>query len=79
MRLGLCGMRRRNYNGKYPSGTVYMAAFGAGTVPMMLAIGIAGRLIPVSFRTRLRVAIPVSIFLLGALLVLRGMDSVFRI
>ena len=55
------------------SGVIYMAAFGAGTVPMMLAISLSGKLIPVSIRLKLVKAIPVSVFLLGALMILRGM------
>ncbi len=52
----------------------YMAVFGLGTVPMLLAISISGNLIPLSFRLQLHKAIPVSVFLLGALLILRGMS-----
>lgn len=55
------------------SGMRYMAAFGAGTVPLMLAIGLSGKLIPFPLRLKLRKAIPVSICLLAALLILRGM------
>jgi len=55
------------------AGVTYMAAFGAGTVPMMLAISLSGRLIPIPIRLKLLKAIPVSVFLLGALLILRGM------
>lgn len=55
------------------SGAQYMAAFGAGTVPLMLAIGLSGKLIPFPLRLKLRKAIPVSICLLAALLILRGM------
>lgn len=60
--------------GNVESGAIYMAAFGAGTLPMMLAIGLGGKLVPLSFRLKLRGAIPVSVFLLGALLILRGMS-----
>jgi sulfite exporter TauE/SafE len=56
------------------NGAIYMAAFGAGTLPIMLAIGFGGKLVPLSLRFKLRAAIPVSIFLLGALLILRGMS-----
>ncbi|MBC8097717.1 MAG: sulfite exporter TauE/SafE family protein [Akkermansiaceae bacterium] len=56
------------------SGAAYMAAFGAGTVPMMLAISLSGKLIPISLRLKLVKAIPVSIFLLATLLILRGMS-----
>lgn len=55
------------------SGARYMAAFGAGTVPLMLAIGLSGKLVPFSLRLKLRKAIPVSVCLLAALLILRGM------
>jgi sulfite exporter TauE/SafE len=56
------------------SGLVYMAAFGAGTVPMMLAISLSGKLVPFALRVKLRRAIPVSVVLLGTLLILRGMS-----
>jgi sulfite exporter TauE/SafE len=52
----------------------YMAAFGCGTVPMMLAISLSGKLVPTSLRLQLRKAIPVSVFLLATLLILRGMS-----
>jgi uncharacterized protein len=55
------------------SGALYMAAFGAGTVPMMLAISLSGKLVPFSLRLKLQKAIPVSVFILATLLILRGM------
>jgi uncharacterized protein len=55
-------------------GAQYMVAFGAGTVPMLLAISLSGTLVPVSFRLKLQRAIPVSVFLLATLLILRGMS-----
>src|SRR5262249_49406798 len=36
------------------SGAQYMAAFGAGTLPMMLAISLSGSLMPVALRLKLR-------------------------
>jgi hypothetical protein len=45
-----------------------------GTVPMMLAISLSGKLVPPSLRLKLVKAIPVSVFLLGTLLILRGMS-----
>jgi sulfite exporter TauE/SafE len=54
-------------------GAEYMAAFGAGTVPMMLAISLSGWLVPFSLRLKLQRLIPVSVFLLAALLILRGL------
>ena len=56
------------------AGAQYMAAFGAGTVPMMLALSLSGKLVPVSLRLQLRKAIPVCLFLLATLLILRGMS-----
>lgn len=55
-------------------GALYMAAFGLGTFPMMLAIGLSGRLLPGPVRLKLRHAVPVSVVLLGALLILRGLS-----
>ena len=56
------------------AGARYMAAFGVGTVPMMLAISLSGNLIPTSLRLKLVRTIPVCVFLLGTLLILRGMS-----
>lgn len=56
------------------SGAQYMAAFGLGTIPMMLAISLSGSLVPMQLRLRLRKAIPITVFLLGTLLILRGMS-----
>jgi len=55
------------------AGAKYMAAFGLGTVPLMFSISLSGKLLPVPLRLRLRRAIPVSVFLLASLLILRGM------
>lgn len=60
--------------GNVISGAIYMAAFGAGTLPMMLTIGLGGKLVPFSLRLKLRAAIPISVFILGILLILRGMS-----
>jgi sulfite exporter TauE/SafE len=55
-------------------GALYMLAFGLGTVPMMLAISLSGKLVPFSLRLRLLRAVPVAVFLLASLLILRGME-----
>ena len=60
-------------SGGLGSGIAYMAGFGVGTVPIMLGIAMSGRLIPVPLRLQLRKAIPVSVFLLASLLILRGL------
>jgi hypothetical protein len=51
-----------------------MTAFGAGTVPMMLAISLSGKLVPASLRLKLRTAVPACVVLLATLLILRGMS-----
>ena len=56
------------------AGIKYMAVFGAGTVPMLLAISLFGKLIPVAIRLQWRKAIPLSVFLLALLLIMRGMS-----
>jgi len=56
------------------AGASYMTAFGIGTVPMMLAISLSGKLVPTSLRLKLVKTIPACVFLLGTLLILRGMS-----
>lgn len=55
------------------SSVAFMALFGLGTMPTMLAIGLSGRVFPVGWRMKLRAAIPVGVCLLAALLILRGL------
>jgi sulfite exporter TauE/SafE len=56
------------------TGALYMLAFGAGTVPMMLAVSLSGKLIPFSLRLKLLRTVPIAVILLGTLLILRGME-----
>jgi uncharacterized protein len=60
--------------GNLVRGAEYMALFGIGTIPMMLAISLSGSLVPMRIRLRLTKAIPVAVGLLAALLILRGMS-----
>ena len=60
--------------GTLPSAILFMAAFGLGTTPTMLAISLSGRLLPLHLRTRLRSTIPIGVCLLAGLLILRGMS-----
>jgi hypothetical protein len=55
------------------SAVEYMLAFGLGTVPMMLALGLAGQALPLGFRLRLQKLIPVCLALVAVLLILRGL------
>ncbi len=59
--------------GSAVAGMAVMAAFGLGTVPLMLAIGLSGRLVPVAWRLRLVKAVPFAVCGLAALLILRGL------
>ena len=57
-----------------PAGAVaYMALFGLGTTPTMLAIGLSAKMFPASWRLRFRSAIPAGLCLVAGLLILRGM------
>ena len=56
------------------SGIEYMAAFGFGTVPMMLGIGLAGPGLQFTLRMKLQRLIPACLVLVAALLILRGMS-----
>jgi sulfite exporter TauE/SafE len=51
----------------------YMAVFGLGTLPMMLAVSLSRKLFPPTLRLKLNRAIPLGICLLAFLLILRGM------
>ncbi len=59
--------------GGFFAGIGHMAAFGLGTVPMMLSLGLAGKMIGLAFRLRFQKLIPVCVLMVGLLLLLRGM------
>jgi sulfite exporter TauE/SafE len=52
----------------------FMAAFGLGTIPAMLAMSLAGRAVPMTWRLRLQQVAPFALAILGILLVLRGLS-----
>ena len=54
-------------------GVEYMAAFGLGTLPIMLAISLLGQKLQLQLRFKLQRLIPVSLAIVGLLLLLRGM------
>lgn len=54
-------------------GVEYMFAFGLGTLPMMLAISLVGTKLQFALRFKLQRLIPISLALVGALLLLRGL------
>jgi sulfite exporter TauE/SafE len=54
-------------------GIEHMLAFGAGTVPLMLGMSLAGRVVHRATRFRYQRAMPAAVALVGVLLVLRGL------
>jgi sulfite exporter TauE/SafE len=60
-------------SGGVVTGLGYMILFGLGTLPMMLAFSLAGQKLHLLFRFKLQRLIPVSLVLVGTLLLLRGM------
>jgi len=55
-------------------GALFMVLFGLGTVPAMLLVSFSHSLFSLSLRNRVKQAIPVFMFMLGALLIVRGMN-----
>lgn len=60
--------------GTVASGILFMAAFGLGTTPTLLALSLSGKILPVTWRLKLRAAIPLGVCALAALLILRGLS-----
>ena len=55
-------------------GSLFMAAFGLGTFPAMMAITAARDYISIRFRERVRKVVPVFIGIMAILLILRGLN-----
>lgn len=60
--------------GNVLKGALFMAAFGAGTLPAMLAVTIARDYISIRFRQGIRRVMPVLVGAMAVLLILRGMN-----
>jgi sulfite exporter TauE/SafE len=60
--------------GSLQTGVLSMAAFGLGTLPVMLGLGLAGRKLQGVFQIRWQNLVPISLAVVGVLLVLRGME-----
>lgn len=52
---------------------LFMFVFGLGTLPMMLAVSLAGKLIQMPLRRKLQKLVPASAAVVAVLLILRGM------
>jgi len=55
-------------------GIIYMFLFGAGTIPVMLAVSMAGTMISLKIRVFVNKLSPYVIILLGVLFILRGLS-----
>jgi sulfite exporter TauE/SafE len=55
-------------------GSAFMAAFGFGTMPALLILSFAGLMISVKARSFIRKLTPYAFLLMGALLILRGLN-----
>ncbi|MFH1121672.1 MAG: sulfite exporter TauE/SafE family protein [Bacteroidota bacterium] len=55
-------------------GMLYMALFGAGTIPVMLAVSLAGTMISLKLRVFINKMSPYVIVVLGVLIILRGLS-----
>lgn len=53
-------------------GALFMMAFGAGTLPVLLTVSRLGNHLSANFRTKARKLIPITVFLMGILLIARG-------
>ena len=60
--------------GDVVSAIFYMALFGAGTIPVMLAVSLAGTMISLNLRVFVNRLSPYVIVLLGILFILRGLS-----
>lgn len=56
------------------NGTLFMAAFGAGTLPAMMAVTLFRERIGQRFRMRIRQAVPVFVGIMALMLILRGLN-----
>ncbi|MEM8559118.1 MAG: sulfite exporter TauE/SafE family protein [Bacteroidota bacterium] len=61
-------------SGTVQGGAGFMAAFGLGTLPAMLALSLAGRRMSTRWRTRLAQWAPLGLAVVGVLLILRGLS-----
>ncbi|MFW5762571.1 MAG: sulfite exporter TauE/SafE family protein [Cyclobacteriaceae bacterium] len=61
-------------SGSVLNGVVHMSLFGLGTLPLMLALSLAGNFIKISWRQRIHRMVPYFIVFLGLLFILRGLN-----
>ena len=54
-------------------GSLYMALFGIGTIPLMTSAIYLGKFLNATIKQRIQKAIPVFVVIIGLLFILRGM------
>jgi len=59
---------------KVNDSVLFMAMFGAGTLPAMMAVAYASQMINIEVRQLFRKAVPVFITIMGVILILRGLN-----
>ncbi|MCB0561895.1 MAG: sulfite exporter TauE/SafE family protein [Phaeodactylibacter sp.] len=74
-----CGLVYMAIAGALAAGSIfnsalYMALFGLGTIPLMLATALAGQFIQLKWRARLRKLVPVFLVAFAVLFILRGLN-----
>jgi sulfite exporter TauE/SafE len=55
-------------------GASYMFAFGLGTMPMLFALSISQKMIPIAIRFKLNKLVPIFVVFIGILLIIRGLN-----
>lgn len=58
--------------GGWGASALYMVFYGLGTLPAMMAVGLAGQWLSLSWRAKFRKMVPVSIVVVGIVLLVRG-------
>ena len=74
-----CGLVYVALAGALASGSIlegmwYMVLFGLGTFPLMFILSISGSFTGFSFRNKIKKVIPTATFVVGVLLILRGLN-----
>jgi sulfite exporter TauE/SafE len=60
--------------GSAEGSALFMIMFGLGTVPAMLAVSIAGKIVTLNFRDRIRRLVPAFSLLIALIFILRGLN-----
>ncbi len=60
--------------GDFISGTLFMALFGIGTIPIMLATSLIGKFVAGGIRSKMNKLIPVFAIILAIIFILRGLN-----